>query len=57
VTTKKLIVGSNEAMQHEPSLEEPPDIESPPDLDKKILKMIEDSCDEWEHKLPPFVLP
>ena len=70
---RKLIVGSPQAMAKEPSLEPPvyddidchPDydpetdsIQSPPDLDKKILKMIEDSCDEYlEHKIPPFILP
>ena len=54
----KLIVGSPQAMAQEPSLEPPEPIESPPDLDKKILKMIEDSCDEHlEHKIPPFILP
>ena len=42
----KLIVGSPQAMAKEPSLEPPEPIESPPDLDKKILKMIEDSCKE-----------
>ena len=56
--TRKLIVGSPQAMAQEPSLEPPEPIESPPDLDKKILKMIEDSCDEYlKHKIPPFILP